>query len=322
MRIYVKDSNMEKEKSVFAPIVIFVYNRVDHVTSVIESLLMNPEAECSDLYIYSDAAKKSTDKEKVISVRNYIASISGFKSVTINYRDENCGLAKNIIDGVTNITNKYGKVIVLEDDIVVSSVFLKYMNDALNKYENDKRVMAISGYSAPSDKDTKRLDETFFVPWFSCWGWATWKDSWELFEKKPKKLLENTSNEMKKRININGYYNMWYQVEANNSGEINTWAIFFFVQIILNDGLVLYGKRDTCRNIGNDGSGTDYGYTSMYDRKYLSTEPIKVLDIPVISNKTAEKAFEHFYKVMPIKHFIERAVRKAKKCKKHIVKFD
>lgn len=143
------DKDKEKHEEFInnlAPIVLFAYNRLDHIRQTIEALRNNVYAAESCLYVYSDAPKDGNDIESVKLVREYLHQINGFKDIQIIEREDNFGLARNIIDGVTNIVNLYGKIIVLEDDIVTSKWFLKYMNDALVIYENSSEVMAISSF--------------------------------------------------------------------------------------------------------------------------------------------------------------------------------
>jgi len=127
-----------------APIVLFVYDRPDHVKQTVEALKKNELALNSELFIYSDAAKNKNGEDKVIKVRQYIKNLDGFKKVTIFERNKNLGLASSIINGVTKIVNDYGKVIVLEDDLVTSPFFLKYMNEALELYKEERRVREVS----------------------------------------------------------------------------------------------------------------------------------------------------------------------------------
>ena len=117
-----------------SPILLFVYNRLTHTQRCVEALLKNPLASESELFIYSDEAKDDIQKETVNEVRKYIHTVNGFKNITIIERNENWGLAKSIIDGVSTQVNRYGKVIVLEDDLVVAPHFLQFMNDALEAY--------------------------------------------------------------------------------------------------------------------------------------------------------------------------------------------
>ena len=164
-----------------APIVLFVYNRPLHTKQTIEALQKNELAKESELFIYSDAPKSSEVQSDVDEIREYIKSINGFKKVTIVERDENWGLANSIIDGVTKIVNEYGKIIVLEDDLVTSPYFLRFMNDSLARYETEERVWHISGYSQPFNK--LNIKEHFFIKPTTCWGWGTWLNRWNFFKK-------------------------------------------------------------------------------------------------------------------------------------------
>jgi GT2 family glycosyltransferase len=169
-----------------APVALFTYNRPDHTKRTIESLLNNELADKTDIFIFCDAAKKTEDKNKVDEVRSFLRTINGFKNIEIIERTANLGLAKSIISGVTDVINKFGKIIVLEDDMITSRYFLSYMNKALNIYDIETDVISIHGYVYPVKN---RLPETFFLKGADCWGWATWKRGWDLFEADGKKLL-------------------------------------------------------------------------------------------------------------------------------------
>ena len=236
-----------------APIVLFVYNRPYHTRQTVEALRKNELASESELFIYSDAPKNSEAKQAVKEVREYIRTIDGFKKVTIIEREKNWGLAANIIDGVSKIVNEYGKIIVLEDDLVTSPYFLKFMNDALEFYKNEKKVWHISGWNYPIKVDIS--DETFLWRVMNCWGWATWSDRWRCYEKNVDKLIGVFSKEDIKRFNLDGTENFWGQVLANQKGEIDTWAIFWYATIFKHGGLCVNPVQTFVDNIGFDGSG-------------------------------------------------------------------
>ena len=162
-----------------APITLFTYNRPWHTRQTVESLQKNILAEQSEVFIFSDGPKNEEDKKKVEEVRNYIRMINGFKKVTLRERRKNLGLANSVIAGVTEIISKYGKTIVLEDDLFISPYFLQFMNDGLNYYKTEKKVASIHGYVFPVKR---KLPETFFLKHSGSLGWATWKNRWDLFE--------------------------------------------------------------------------------------------------------------------------------------------
>jgi len=255
-----------------APIVLFVYNRLNHTQQTIEALKQNIFAKESELFIYSDAPNNEESKKKVMEVRKYIKTISGFKNVVIIEREKNWGLAKSIIDGVTNIVNDYGKIIVLEDDLITSPYFLKYMNDSLSFYQDKKEVWEIGGYVYPIDIEKEK--NTYFMPFTTSWGWATWDDRWIHFERDPIKLVDTFSKKDIKRFNFDNCENVWNQVLRNYNGELYTWAIFWYAIIFLNKGLTVYPYKSMVKNIGHDGSGENCGTTNEYSTKLLREEII------------------------------------------------
>jgi len=132
-----------------APIALFVYNRPDHTRKTIEALIGNELAPQSRLIVFSDGPRDNKDVLLVEQVRDYISTIRGFESVSIIPSKSNKGLANSIISGVTSVLSEYDKVIVLEDDLVTSPQFLRYMNNSLDFYENDEAVISIHGYIYP-----------------------------------------------------------------------------------------------------------------------------------------------------------------------------
>ena len=129
-----------------APVVLFVYNRPNHTKLTVESLLKNRYADQSDLFIFADGPKEGEADSEIRKVREYVQTISGFRSITITERRQNLGLANSTIKGVTEVVNEYAKVIVLEDDLEVSPDFLRFMNEALKQYANADQVIQISGH--------------------------------------------------------------------------------------------------------------------------------------------------------------------------------
>ena len=163
-----------------APIALFVYNRPDKTLSVIESLKKNFLAKHSELYIFSDGVNKSNPEDffRVNCVREIISNINGFRKVRKIFRKKNIGLYQNITTGLNQIFRIKTKAIILEDDIIVSSNFLNYMNSNLEIYKNEDKVGSICSNNIT---ENKKLPETFFLYHQDCWGWAAWKRSWKLF---------------------------------------------------------------------------------------------------------------------------------------------
>ena len=255
-----------------APIVLFVYNRLWHTQQTIEALQNNELASESELFIYADGAKNEKVSDQVSEVRSYIKEVDGFKKVTIIEREKNWGLANSIIDGVTQIVNKYGRVIVLEDDLVTSPFFLGYMNDGLEFYKDEDKVMHISGYIYPIDND--KLNDTFFIKPDTCWGWATWGRAWKYFKKDTDYYLSIFDKSMIKDFNLNNSYDYFRQIKQNSKGSINTWAIYWYASIYLQHGLSLHPSRSFVSNIGHDGEGVHCVKTNAYNVDLIKSYPV------------------------------------------------
>ena len=221
-----------------APVVLFVYDRLEHTKKTIEALKLNDLACLSELFIYSDSFKLSKSHKKVNEVRKYLQTVTGFKNITIIERDRNWGLADSIIDGVSSIVEKYGKVIVLEDDLVTSKYFLLFMNDALKAYENERKVWQVGGYMPNLELNTSQ--QILFLPYTTSWGWATWADRWSEFDRNPNKLLEDMSEHDIYKFNMDGASDIWSQVLKNINGEIYTWAVFWYATVFKKKGLCVY----------------------------------------------------------------------------------
>jgi len=276
-----------------APIVLFAYNRLEHTKKTIEALQQNVYAKDSELYIYSDAPKNEAAKESVEVVRAFLHQVDGFKQVHIIERDKNWGLAKNIIDGVTGIVNKYGKIIVLEDDIVTSRYFLKYMNDALEVYKDEKRVMEVNGYMPQIN--TEGIPETFFLKYADCWGWATWARAWKHFRREPEAIRDSFTQDEIYKFNLNGAdEGRWEQIVANCDGRLYTWAIFWDVAIFKNHGLSLMVRNSLVANVGTDGSG-EHCQTMVAFQTKINDKPIMKYPLTIQENKFARETFEDFF---------------------------
>lgn len=298
-----------------APITLFVYNRLTHTRQTIEALQKNTLANQSDLIIFSDASKLEAQDEAVQEVREYIHQIDGFKSIKIVERPVNLGLANSIIDGVSSVVNQHGRVIVLEDDLVTNSCFLQYMNEALNVYKKNESVASIHGYVYPIDN----LPETFFLKGADCWGWATWKDKWAMFELDGAKLLgELKRKNLINRFDFNGAYSYSKMLADQIADKNNSWAVRWYASAFLNNKYTLYPGKSLVLNIGNDGSGTHCGETSAFSSQ-LNNKAIEVNMIPVEDNQQAVLAIEHYFRKQKV-GFIARFLQLVAKAYRKVVK--
>ena len=275
-----------------APIALFVYNRPDHTQQTLVSLQKNTLAKNSHLYIFSDGPKKEKDLPKVNEVRQLLKNINGFKSVTVKERKSNWGLAKSIIEGVTEIINLHERVIVLEDDIVTAPNFLSFMNTNLKFYENESSVACISGYVYPIDG----LPDTFFLKGADCWGWATWKRAWKFFNPDGTLLYK----ELKKRkllrlfnFNHTTSYNKMLIDQIN--GKNDSWAIRWYASTFLNNMYCLYPGNSLVINTGMDGSGTHCSISENFTST-LDFVPKLCKKKSVKEDEIVRKQFEGFFR--------------------------
>ncbi len=283
-----------------SPIVLFVFNRLWHTKQTIEALQKNDLAAESELFIYSDGSKVGKNEVAVNEVRSYAMSITGFKTITIIKREKNWGLAASIVDGVSEIVNKYGKIIVLEDDLVTSPCFLKYMNSNLNLYATNQKVASIHGYIYP----ISNLPDSFFIRGADCWGWATWSRAWKEFDADGRSLLNQLkANGLEYECEFNGRYGYTKMLSEKIKGNNDSWAIRWYVSDFLKDMLKLYPGKTYVKNIGNDNSGTHCSTSLDFDSE-LNLEFIQS-EIQIKESDYNRKKFNIYFRSLKKNVFIK-----------------
>lgn len=303
-----------------APIILFVYNRPRHTQQTLEALLHNELAGQSILYIFSDGPKDDAsveDIQKVNAVRETIRSKKWCRQVHIIESEKNKGLANAVIDGVNTVINQYGKVIVLEDDIVSSHQFLSFLNGALQEYEQNENVFGVSGFTYPGDKV---ITATHFLPIACSWGWATWKTRWDkvivdagLLERKI--MAEG----LQKKIDF-GHYPFFKMLQDQVAGKVNSWAIRFYASMFLSKACFVYPAKSLVKNIGFDEHGSHTkGPDNFFAEVFNQTIDIK-FSSPSFDENTASvlRGFKKQFRKQSLHKknktvLIKRIVRKIKK---------
>ena len=285
-----------------APIVIFVYNRAERIKRLIESLSINPECSESSLFIFSDGAKNSNDATKVDEVRNYIRTIESlgvFRSVEIVESQTNQGLANSIIQGVSQIMDRFGRAIVIEDDNIVAPDYLDYMNRALDFYENDQTIWCVGGFSRTMSFPEDYKHDVYVMQRTSSYTWGSWKDRWEkiewdsskyyprfLFDRKDRKGFECCGSDRA------------LMLDAQTCRNRNSWAIRFEYSMYKHGMYSILPCISRAECNGNDGSGTH-------------SKKATVGFETIMSDGSRSAVFEHLKMDERIRHEFCRAYRKS-----------
>jgi len=276
-----------------APIALFAYRRPEHLRRTVESLRANPEAAQTRLVVFCDAAGRPEHEDGVAAVRAHLERLEGFAAVEIVHRPRNLGLAGNIIDGVGRLVEQCGRVIVVEDDLLVSPHFLRFMNDGLSLYAQEPRVASIHGYTYPV---AQSLPETFFLRGADCWGWATWRRAWQHFRLDGAALLAELKDQgLLADFDLDGSYAYSRMLRDQIAGRNDSWAVRWHAACYLDNLLTLYPGRSLVHNIGNDASGTHGEDRDVYTQ-LPTPEPIAVSPLPLQPSDEARSAFVQYFR--------------------------
>lgn len=277
--------------SACAPIALFAYARLDHLKQTVASLQSNQECRNTRLYVFCDGPKHNGHRAQVDAVRAYVDTIDGFTSITRVYRDSNFGLARSIIGGVSDVLERHDSVIVVEDDLVVSPHFLRFMNDGLALYRDDPQVASIHGYCYPV---AELLPETFFLRGADCWGWATWSRAWQHFEPDGGKLLDELKQtRLARAFDMGGAYPYMKMLRNQIAGVNDSWAVRWHASCFLKEMLTLYPGRSLVNNIGMDETGTHCTSSDSFTQGVASV-PVRVARIALEQDEFAARCYASF----------------------------
>lgn len=283
----------------YAPVAIFVYNRADHFEQTFRALAACPEARETELFIFSDGPKNEAGADKVRAVREKVRELTrggAFQSVTLRESERNRGLAASIISGVTEVMEKRGRAIVLEDDCVASPHFLRYMNACLSYYEADQTVGSIAGFS-PALEALKRYPQDVFAAYRSCsCSWASWCDRWANVDWGLEGFRDFCrSRKLVKRFNAEGndrFLRLYRQAVKGGS----SWSVRFGMHLVRNDMMTIYPRYSYITNIGCDDSGV---HSSEGDAELMSVDIEKAIPdpkpVPPVINQSIQRAMKKHY---------------------------
>ena len=286
--------------SQYAPIVLFVYARPDHAKKTLDALAQNDLAKYSDLIIFCDGPKNERAVEKnkqVIELITAEQNADRFHSVTLNISENNKGLAKSIITGVSDVMSKFGRCIVIEDDVVTNPYFLTYMNNCLSEFENDDTIFSIAGFTYPLNA-LKKYPHDIYLSYRSCsQAWGCWKDRWESIDWDVKDFDQLKKSLAKRKQFNRGGNDLYRMLRHQMRGERDSWAVRFCYAQSKQNKYAVYPRETLTLNIGNDGSGThcqDTGkpedYSRLDGKRQVALEKVKL-------NKRVLREFKDQYRV-------------------------
>lgn len=280
----------------FAPIVLFVYNRPEHTKRTVESLRYNTLAGKTNLFIYSDGAKSEKDKKNVEEVRNYIRTIKGFNKIEIIERVKNFGLANSVISGVNEIIQSFGKVVVLEDDMICSPYFLKFMNELLNIFYIDQRIFSVTGYTFPIKIPEFYKRPLYLSPRSSSWGWGTWKNRWEKADWDLKDFQSFIDDKSRVESFNKGGEDLTRMLKNSISGKVDSWSVKWTYTHFMNNAFCVYPTKSRIINIGADSSGVHTGRTNKFNVD-LENHDIEIANVENLQpDEEILKNFRRFFK--------------------------
>ncbi|ACL63999.1 conserved hypothetical protein [Anaeromyxobacter dehalogenans 2CP-1] len=237
-----------------APVAAFVFRRPARAQQMLASLAANPEVRDTQVVVFSDGPRSAADAAAVDETRRVVQA-AGLPHLEVVARERNLGLARSVREGVTRLCREHGRAIVLEDDLVLSPTFLEYMNAALDRYSEDERVYAVSGFQYPVR--LRAPEDAVFLPFISSWGWATWERAWRHLDGEATgraRLLADPA--LRQRFDLGGRYGFSGMLEDQVSGRSDSWAILWYLTVFMRGGLALFPARSLVENRGFEAGGT------------------------------------------------------------------
>ena len=261
-----------------SPVVLFVFNRSAHAEMTLNALRLNRNAAQTDLIVFCDGPRHPEDVPDVEKTREVFSNVQGFRSVTLQEKSENIGLAGSIVAGVSEVLQRSDSVVVLEDDIETSPYFLDYMNAALERYRKEPTVVSVSGYRYPGWPATP---STYFSRATQSWGWGTWSRAWKSYDANGSLLLQKLKEQrLLRQMNFGSVPFYSKMLRDQIAGRNDSWAIRWYASSILQRKLSLYPGASLCRNIGFDASGTHGPKSGVFDVA-LARGPVPIADGPI-----------------------------------------
>ena len=289
-----------------APIGLSTYARLQHLKMAVEALQKNTLAEQSELYVFSDAPKPG-DEERVASVRSYLRTIDCFKNVHIVERESN-GRVANSRGGINMLLEQFGKAIFLAEDVVTAPGFLAFMNQALDKYENNERVFSIAGYCPPIPIPENYKHDVFFLRRFNGWGFGIWKNRFDRLGYMTPEEYERFAADKKRMQEFikGGGADMMAMLKMDAFGGIDAGDVKAMYAQYLSNQYTVYPIRSLVQNIGLDGTGTHCYETNRFEVMLSDTTSFSFPEELVIAQRIILENFRFRDVPSPVRRLVWR----------------
>jgi len=249
-------------KNKFAPIIVTAFNRPLHLSSMLGSLLSNIECNQSDIYFFVDGPRNYDDIKKIHSVIFTAKRFSKeFKTFKIFTNKENLGVRRQVLNAGNFIFKNYHSAIFIEDDLILSSSFLNYMNRALNRFENKSEIGCISGHSVFGNLKIREPALCKLSNYGHNLGWATWQREWNIDEFNPEKQLK-ILYALGKQWNFDrkGFYPFTKKLMAEFNNPGRSWAISWLAYCFIKEKITIFPSDNLVLHTGTDSTATNYRY--------------------------------------------------------------
>lgn len=254
-------------------IVAIGYNRAESIKRLLNSL-NNAIYDCDDikLIISIDHSKKENDQKnlEVLEAANSFVWNHGDKEVI--YREKNMGLRPHVL-ACGDLANKYGSIIMLEDDIFVSPVFYKYACQALNFSRDKEYISGISLYNHRMNFQTREMFypiedgyDNWYLKFPQSWGQAWTAEQWNGF----KRWYDSNSGITLAGDDMPPSVSNWPET---------SWMKYFARYMISSNKFHLYPRNSLTTNfcdVGTNASNTDLSFQvplyHSFDRPFVFSD--------------------------------------------------
>lgn len=308
--------------NVKTPLAIFAYNRPRHLRQLFDSLFQCTRLDECQVYIFCDAARKPEHESNVHATRHIVDEIAPSLSATVIKREQNMGLARSIVSGVTELCEQYGRVIVLEDDFILHQFFLDFMLQALDRYVDEECVAQVAGFTFPVQTPPK--PDAFFLPLTTSWGWATWQRAWKFFSWEVDSALQvlNTDSQKRAHFDLDGAYPFTEMLQLVSEGKVDSWAIRWYWHTFTANKLTLYprlslvwqnGFDEAATNTSSTGTGSQIPLAKFLQEEWrtsLMFPSVLEVDLPAFNKlKNLLQSKQSSSLITLLKGFLKRVLR-------------